>query len=223
VLIIFLFLKFKTMGKMEESALGGARGAVGSLVFGKWKGKRTVRMKAIRTSKSFTEQQQIQREKFSIASRFINSMTGLLKITYADQAKNMSGNNAAFAKVIKNKITGVYPNLAIDYASVLIAAGSLVGVGQPATVSAGTNGILTFNWADNSGVGEGKPDDLIVLVAYSEELAATDFVIGPATREANTATMNASRLLGKEVHTWLTVISPDKVANSVYTGKVTVL
>jgi hypothetical protein len=211
------------MGLMEESALGGASGKVGSLVFGKWKGKRTVRMKGVRRSKNITEEQEIQRAKFRIASRFINSMTSLLKITYADRAKQMSGNNAAFAQVISDKITGIYPQLEIDIPNVMVAVGSLMGPGNPVTATPTGNGILTFTWNDNSNVGNAKPGDLAILIAYSDELGATDFVIGPATRNAATGTMNASRLLGKEVHTWLSFISKDKnTANSVYTGKITV-
>jgi hypothetical protein len=212
------------MGKFHEGALGGTQGAVGNLVFGNWKGIPTVRMKGRRTNRPLTEKQEIQKAKFRIASQFINSMTSLLKVTFADRARQMSGNNAAFAKVITEKITGVYPQLEIDYPRVMVALGSLNGAGQPTTAAATGNGILTYSWNDNSPVGNADASDLAILIAYSEELAATDYVIGPVTRSAGSATMNASRLLGKEVHTWLSFISSEKdIANSVYTGKLTVL
>jgi hypothetical protein len=209
---------------MEPDALGAASGKVGNMVFGKWKGKRTVRMKGKRSSKQLTEQQQVQREKFRMASKFVNSMTNVLKITYANYARQMSGNNAAFANVINDKITGVYPQLEIDYPNVMVALGTLNGAGLPATAVATGNGILTYNWNDTSGTGNAKATDLAILIAYSDDLGATDYVFGPATRSAASGTMNASRLLGKEVHTWLSFISQDKsTANSVYTGKVTVV
>jgi hypothetical protein len=151
-------------------------------------------------------------------------MTSLLKVTFKDRARQMSGNNAAFAKVITDKITGAYPQLEIDYPNVMVALGSLNGAGLPITAVASGNGILTYSWNDNSPVGNADGSDLAILIAYSEELAATDYVIGPVTRSAGTATMNASRLLGKEVHTWLSFISSEKdIANSVYSGKVTVV
>jgi hypothetical protein len=211
------------MGRINDGALGSVDGKVGNLVFSSWKGQSTVRSKGRRSKKAPTPEQEEQREKFRMVSRLINSMTNLLLVTYKSLARRMSGSNAAFAETIKECITGTYPSLEINYQKVIVAEGSLANAGTPAATASGS-GNIDFTWNDNSGIANALATDQAILVAYSEELGMTDYIIGAGSRSAGTAALNASRLSGKVVHTWISFINAKKqVATSYYTGVVTVL
>ena len=101
-------------------------------------------------------------------NRFLRPANSLLNVTFAHLAVRMSAFNKAFSYNIKNAITGVAPNLAINYTMALISRGDLPNADSPAVTSTST-GLLQFTWTDNSGKGKAKGTDKAFVAVFQEE------------------------------------------------------
>ena len=149
-------------------------------------------------------------------------MTPLLSVSFRNYAVHMSGFNNAMRYNMVNAITGLYPDLEIDYSLVLVSRGDLPNATSPAASST-VAGTIAFAWTDNSGVGKAQPTDVSILVAYCPSRNQCIYAIG-ADRAAEGDTLDVAAFTGLEVHTYTGFISYDRkiIASSVYTGAITV-
>ena len=212
------------MGRISKGILGGFSGTVGTVVGGNWKGIDYMRSKATTRKPGTSTAQDVQRAKFSLVIKFNRSMKDLLEITFRDFASRMTGMNSAFSHTMKNAVTGIYPDLRLDYTQVLVARGNMPNAQAPSAVSS-VAGAVAFSWTDNSGIGKAHPSDSTILVVYCEALNQTAFTVGGAIRSAGSGTISVPTFSGHEVQTWLTFMGYNgkEIATSLYTGKVTVL
>jgi Family of unknown function (DUF6266) len=211
------------MGTISKGILGGFSGKVGSVIGGNWKGIDYMRSKSSRRNFKPTQPQLEQQLKFALVVRFIQTITGLVDISFGNFAVRKSGFNSAVSYTLKNAVTGTYPVYAIQYADALVSRGDLPNVLAPA-VTSGAGSILTFSWTDNSGVGIARPTDKALLAAYCPAFNQCIYTTGSASRNAITDSLDLSSFSGQDVHTWIGFISEDgqNVASSFYTGMVTV-
>ncbi|HEY8661644.1 MAG TPA: DUF6266 family protein [Hanamia sp.] len=81
---------------------------------------------------------------------------------------------------------------------------------------------IVFSWADNSGNGTAKADDLVILVAYFPELRQAIFSIGSAKRADCNALLKTRVLKGFTAEIWMGFLSIDEknTSNSGYCEKV---
>jgi hypothetical protein len=211
------------MGTINKGILGGFSGKVGTVIGGTWKG--ITYMRSIGTNRNLnpSEKQLAQQLKFALAMRFVQPMAGLLDISFRDFAIKMTGINNAFAYVLDNAITGVYPTFDIDYSVALVSRGNLPNVLGP-TVTSGAGSVLTFSWTDNSGVGIAKATDQAILVAYCPVQRQAIFTTAGGMRSDLTGELNLLPFSGLAVETWIGFISESGgiVATSIFTGEVTV-
>jgi len=211
------------MGTINKGILGGFSGKVGTVIGGTWKG--ITYMRSIGTNRNLnpSEKQLAQQLKFALAMRFVQPMAGLLNISFRDFAIKMTGINNAFAYVLDNAITGVYPTFDIDYSVALVSRGNLPNVLGP-TVTSGAGSVLTFSWTDNSGVGIAKATDQAILVAYCPVQRQAIFTTAGGMRSDLTGELNLLPFSGLAVETWIGFISESGgiVATSIFTGEVTV-
>ena len=212
------------MGRISKGILGGFSGTVGTVVGGNWKGIDYMRSKAVSRTSGTSTAQEVHRAKFALATKFNRSMKDLLSISFRDFANKMTGTNSALSFTLKNAVVGIYPDLKIDYAQVLVARGNMPNALTPSSASTAA-GVVSFSWTDNSGVGNAHPSDSTILVAYCESLNQTQYTIGGATRSSGSGTLKVPSFRGKEVQTWLAFIGHrgKEIATSVYTGAVTVV
>ena len=211
------------MGKIEKGILGGFSGKVGTVVGGNWKGIDYMRSKGKRSKADPTVKQLEQQARFGLATRFAQSMNGLLTIGFGNYAVKQTPVNSAVSFILKNAMGGTYPNNSILYAEVLISRGDLPNVLAPiATAAAGSR--VTFNWTDNSGTGIAKQQDKVMLAAYCAELHQCVYTTGSASRADLADELNLVTFSGKLVETYISIISADgrNIASSIYTGQVTV-
>lgn len=209
------------MGKVKEGMFGSFIGKVGKLIGGKWRGIDYVKTKGSPRNPD-TDAQRQQRAKFAIAVQFARRMSKLFKITYKIYAKQMTARNNALVGILKEAITGAYPNYEIDYPKVMISKGGLPNGEAPTVSSAG--GIITWTWIDNTGVDMSEKTDRSIVVAYCPERRQCLYKLQGSSRDEEMATMDATLFVGKTVVTWLSFISEDgdKIADSVFTGQIVV-
>ena len=211
------------MAKLSQGINGPFSGKVGAVVGYTWKGIPVMRGRPSPRTKPFTPKELNQQAKFRIMNRFLRPANDLLNVTFAHLAVRMSAFNKAFSYNIKNAITGVAPNLAIDYGMALISRGDLPNAESPA-VSSPSAGLLQFTWTDNSGKGNAKASDKAFVAIYSEDMGNWEYRLDIATRGQEKCEMIMMNFPGREVQTFIGFISADGkgIANSIYTGQVVV-
>lgn len=211
------------MGIISKGILGGFSGTVGTVIGGTWKGITYMRSQPAKKTGSSSPAQLEQQAKFAIAMKFVNTMSGLFMISFRTYAVKMTGINNAFAYVLKNAITGIYPAYTIDYSMVLVSRGDLPNVLAPTAIAA-AGSLITFVWTDNAGVGVAKATDKTILSVYCASMNLCIYTTGSAVRSAITDTIDVSTFSGKVVETYIGFISEDgkNVATSLYTGQLTV-
>ena len=211
------------MGIISKGILGGFSGTVGTVIGGTWKGISYMRSQPARRTSSPTEAQLEQQIKFALATRFVAVFSGLFMLSFRNYAVKMTGTNNALSYLLKNAITGTYPDYSIDYNNLLISRGDLPNALNPAAAPTGTSDI-TFTWTNNSGTGKAKGNDKAILVIYCPALKLGLYTTGSALRSAGTEVYNATVFAGQQVQTYIGFISEDgrDVASSIYTGQLTV-
>ena len=210
------------MAKIAKGILGPVSGKVGTVVGGSWNGVSYIRSMPAKRKRNFSQAQIEQQAKFSMVGKLLQPFAALFQQSFANAAPNMSGFNSAFENAIQNAVTGTYPDYGIDYSKLLISKGKLPNAGSPVAKST-TKGQVDFSWVDNSGNGKALGTDVAVVVVYCPSLSSVLFSSIAATRSQGAASLLIPSFSGLEVETYLAFISADGkiIANSVYTGKMT--
>ena len=211
------------MGIINKGILGGFSGTVGTVIGSTWKGITYMKSQPAKRSTPPTPAQLDQQAKFAIAMKYVQSMSGLVMVSFRNYAVKMTGVNNAFSYTLKNAITGSYPNYTVDYSMTLVSRGDLPNATTP-TATASANHIITFGWTNNTGIGKAKATDKSILAVYCADFNQTLYTTGSALRSAGTDTLDATLFAGKQVETYIGFISDDgkDIANSVYTGQLVV-
>jgi hypothetical protein len=211
------------MGKMANGILGDVTGKVGPVTTYVRNGENIVRTARSRNNVKVTPARIEQREKIKVCNDFTRAFsgTGFFNKTFPAYATGSTGYNRATAAIMNLAITGDYPDTRLDYKEVLVSKGPLPApVNATATADAEAN--IIFSWADNSGNGTAKSDDIVILVAYFPELKQAAFSIGSAMRAECNALLKTQVLKGFTAETWVGFLSNDEknASNSIYSGRV---
>lgn len=208
------------MAKYDKGILGPFRGMVGSVVGALFRGKPIMKSKGPSTRKNSAPKQLIQQAKFKMTSKLIRGFKKLFETTYAVNAQGRTPRNIALGQIIQDAFTGVYPDLQIDYAKVMISQGSLEKpIAATATLPDGEN--MIWRWDPDSAKDGSNPEDLAIVAVYCPEYNNTHFLLSGPKRSEASSTMEVTTFAGKIVHTYMAFISPDglKISDSVYTGQ----
>ena len=209
------------MAKLLNGINGPFSGKVGAVVGYLWKGKAVMRGLPRKRSGGPSPAQIQQHAKFALMHKFLQPLLSFLNVTYSSVAVQMTGFSKAFSYNVKNAITGSHPELRIDYSKVLVSQGDLQNVLSP-EATASTEGILTFSWVNNSGVGLTNATDQAFVALYCEELNKWVYALNPVARKVGSCTIDATKMKGREVQTYIGFISNDgkDATDSLYTGMI---
>jgi len=209
------------MGKLLNGINGPFSGKVGTAVGDMWKGLPVIRAKPRRRTSGFSPPGITAAGEILAHERIPETLIPLLNQTFRPEAAHLTGYNKAFSYNVKNAITGVHPELAIDYPVVLLGKGDLPNTVSPSATSSVADS-LDFNWTDNSGKGRALATDQAFAAAYNEELKQWEYSLNLATRSAGSCTMNIKWISGNPLQTYLGFISADgkEITDTVYTGLV---
>jgi len=212
------------MGKINLGILGSFSGKVGNVVGGNWKGISYMRAKATSVSNPRTDGQVNQRTKFALVLAILKPITGFLRVGYKKYAIKQTAFNAAMSYILNNAVTGSSSaDYSVDLAKVLVSRGNLTGAVNGVATSA--NGVVTLNWADNSGSGNATATDKALIVVLNPTRAESVFDTGGNQRVAGTEDITVpADWVGESVEVFLGFITEDgkDVANSSYLGSVVV-
>ena len=209
------------MAKFNQGILGGFSGTVGTVVGSTWKGINYMRSKSSGRKGTATQAQLEQRAKFAICAKLLQPIANVLETTFKGFAVKMTGINSALSYALKNAVTGTFPDFTIDFNHVLISRGDLVNAGNP-NAAAAPNSMIKMSWTDNSNLGQARSTDKMIIVLYCPDLRKFIYTIGTSNRSSGSESIDARLFAGKEVETFISVISENEkeVAESIYTGQV---
>ncbi|MCU4155220.1 hypothetical protein J1N10_04490 [Carboxylicivirga sp. A043] len=212
------------MGKINQGILGGFSGKVGNVIGGNWKGIDYMRVKPANVANPKTEGQVDQRTKFSTVLEFLQPLKDFVKVGYKNYAIKMTEFNSAMSYVLKNGVTGSYPNFTIHYENALISRGSLAGV-LNGTITSSTAGAIDFAWEDNSADSNASTTDKAMILALNSAKREAIFITEGVSRSTRAQSLTVPNdFSGDSVECFIAFISEDglSVANSKYLGSVTV-
>lgn len=212
------------MGTIKQGILGGFSGKVGTVIGSSWKGISYMRGQAQHVKNPRSSGQMDQRSKFNLVLNFLQPNVPYIRIGYKSQAAKQTEFNAAMSYLLKNAVTGSYPNYALDYTEVMVSKGGLTQVTGAAVNWTAAQSKLTFNWTDNSGVGNALATDKAMPFVYNKDKNETIYNTAGATRTTHTMDVTVpNNWSGDKVEVYLGMVSEDGalVADSLYLGEVT--
>jgi hypothetical protein len=217
--------KVKSMGTYNKGILGAFSGKVGPVVGASWRGKDVLRSLPKRVRRIPTPQQEAQRLRFSFVSAFLTPFYPVLRRFYGGNTTTQTRINHAMSYHLRDAVIengGLYE---MDYAKVVMTKGDLTGLENP-QVTAAVGATLNFTWVDNSGQGQAKADDQLVISLFEETTKTSLYTLYGGDRSLESASFNVPEtLIGLDIQVWLGVASDDekRYATSVYLGAVNVL
>jgi len=213
------------MARNNYSVLGALIGKVGPVTGFMRSGQNVIRTSTSTLKDPRTPLQLAQREKISICTRFIKAFsgTGFLNKTFPAYGHGGTGYNRAVSALMSRGLTGVYPDITLNYQQVLLSKGRLPGA-QNAKAVKKANNTLQFTFTDNSTNGIAAPNDTVILVAYAPALQQAIFTVQGGFRKDKKVVLNVAALKGQAVETWIGFLSADEkdASDSVWAGRVVV-
>ncbi|MGL2966536.1 DUF6266 family protein [Flavobacterium sp. XGLA_31] len=197
------------MATYKKGILGPFSGKVGTVVGANWRGKDILRSLPKKGNSNPSETQLQQRQRFLTASGFLTPMNGVLRKYFGQRNGDQSRLNQAMSYHLKEAVVFNDPDFGIDYSKVLISRGDLTGLQNPTVAAIGGNQ-LKFNWEDNSGQGDAKTDDTLLVVVYAPTAGLYFTQLETATRVEQVVVVTLPDFFqGLEVYSWLGVTSAD--------------
>ncbi|HJJ66239.1 MAG TPA: DUF6266 family protein [Methanocorpusculum sp.] len=199
------------MGTIKQGILGGFSGKVGTVIGSSWKDISYMRGRAQSVKNPRTEGQVEQRSKFALTLDFLKPITAYVRTGYKTYA--------AMSYIVKNAVSGAFPNYALDFSRVLVSRGSLT---QPSTPNVSISaGRATVTWNDNRGQSDAQPTDVAMPLAFNTDKGEAVFSTATTTRADQSAELNfPADWNGDTVELYIGFASADgiNVANSIYLG-----
>lgn len=171
------------MAILKNGIAGNYSGKIGNLVFYEINGKQVVRTLG-KTSKPATEAQLSCRQQIAVINRFLKPITELVNIGFKIKAQgtNKGAYNMAVSYNKKQALQGLYPNIEMDYPSVLLTQGSLTGVINPEVEQLPEG--LKFTWLCPTEFAWPFENDQVMMLAYFPNLKEAVFNLYGAKRSA---------------------------------------
>ena len=94
------------MASFQKGILSGFSGKVGTVIGGNWKGIDYMRSKGVNGNKNPTLPQLTQQLKFKLCINFIQTMAGLVAISFKPFAVQKTGINSALSYTLQNAVLG---------------------------------------------------------------------------------------------------------------------
>lgn len=195
------------MGTYNKGILGAFSGKVGPVVGANWRGKDVMRSLPKKSKRNPTENQLLQRMRFTAVATFLKPLRGLTSLYFGYATGDKSKVNMATSYHMKEAVEFDGTDFVVLYNKVQISKGVLLGLQTP-TVTPGAGGVLQFSWTDNSGQGTAKGTDTLLVVIYGPLNDQTAIFLEAGMRAELSATVTLPEAyVATEVHCWIAFIS----------------
>ncbi len=211
------------MGKYTQGILGAFSGKVGTVVGSSWRGIKYMRSLGSKRGNAGASKKQLEQQaRFALINGFLRPVKPLLEIGFKNYANGRTGYNSASSYNLKNALTGETPNLQIDYSMVLVSRGDLTGV-KSLSVTSDSPARLNLIWEDNTGKGQAKANDQVMVAIFIPSLAEALYAIGEAERQQEALALDLPEEFSgetAEVYVSFAALESSEVSTSLYAGNV---
>lgn len=156
------------MGKANQGIFGGWTKKVGNVVGRIVQGQNVYSIYQPNVSNPRTVEQQQNRTKFTLLSRFMSAMLPAIRLGFRNLDGYERGSAYSAALGYNSKlgiVAGTYPNYEINTNKAVVSEGTVELPYDPS--GSVEDGELTVTWADNSGQGDAEASDVAVVVLYN--------------------------------------------------------
>ena len=217
------------MAILKNGLFGAVSGRLGNTVIYQKDNKMFVRMIGKRKA-PLSERELANRHSFGLVTGFLKAMKLFINVGFAVAAKSdrMYPMNKAVSVNRKSALRGVYPDVEIDYARVLLSFGSLYGLEDPSVVLEGN--VLNFSWGADVSMGWPFAIDQVMVLAYFPDLVLEEgsglekayFFLNAASRKSGQASLSLpDEVIAERMEVYVAVVSDDKrnASKSQYLGR----
>jgi hypothetical protein len=210
------------MGTLKNGMPGIFNGKIGNLVFYQLNGKQVMRTIG-KSTKPATDAQLGCRQQMQVINSFLKPIIEFVNSGFRLEAKGTTKGayNLALAYNKKHALQGVYPNMEMDYALVLVTQGNLPCAINP-SVERVPEG-LKFTWLCPTDLLWPQGNDQVMLLAYFPVLKKAVFNLYGAKR-SNCADVLPIQpeLINEYMEVYISFIDEKRngIANSMYLGAV---
>ena len=200
------------MAKYSEAVFGTIRGRVGEGIGVLSKGLKILKGLSSPSSVPPSLAQLSQRARWGLVTPFISTFTDIINLGWKAAAGSVSKSNTAVSYHIANAVTGVYPDLKIDYPKLKFSnVKDTIDTVLDPVVTALAGNVLKVTWETISAPNKKtKLTDLLVILFYSPELNRYMSTTQGCIRSDLEMEMQMSRIfIGKKVHGYLFFMSED--------------
>jgi hypothetical protein len=160
--------------------------------------------------------------KTALVTELLKPVMDFIRLSFAAEAKakKISAYNVAYAENRK-AVTGVFPDLQMDYSKVVLSKGDLLPAQNPEVIA--MNEGLMFAWDYQYDGKFSQPTDLAMLMAYYPAEGLAFYLKAAASRKQGYAVMDMPfSPNGQILETYIVFISDDhkRISNSVYLGQI---
>lgn len=197
------------MAIVQNPIIGRSKGSFGNAVFSKWKGKNTLRSKALEVANPQTDLQMKQRAKFAILVALFRQMAAVLKTGFREMAVGMSEFNAFQSANLKNNFLGWSGSQWVaDFGALVVSKGSLdaTSIAANTVTNASAAVTVTFN---STPAGNQSAADTIYCVVMQENGDKYAVLSGARSAGTLTGSLSEAASTGDTFYFYLFGVSPD--------------
>lgn len=208
--------KIHQMAKLPDGLFGGFRGRIGNVIGVKRGDTFYVRSAPARVKNPKTEKQQAHRSRFSLASKMASRLAPFISVSLQNSTHKTT-RGAFISYNMKAAMQKTENGIQISFPELIISTGVLKQVDSPAAERTENDGkpFIRITWQNNSGKGNARSDDKILVLALSEKLKITHYSLNAASRADEIATLELPPSLADEpMHIYHCLLSGDESLSS---------
>lgn len=212
------------MGKYKNGILGAFSGRVGSIVGASWKGIDYMRSLPDVSTIPRSDAQNAQTSKMTLFRGFLLGMDKLIK-QFFQNITAYTEMNAALSYNMKYAVCGTYPNLVVNFPTVIYSKGDLLTCWSSEASSVKAREVM-INWKNRVNSLLSAADDFLTVVLYSTCLNRFHIFKSVAQRSDEfVSVLLPEEESGHSLHCYLNFYSEDLKISSTneYLGEVTLM
>ncbi len=210
------------MARYSKGALGAFSGKLGNVVGSSWRSIDYLRSLPKPSNKPASPLQLAQRMKFAMTVGFLQPIKDVLNVGFSDVTlSRLTGYNQGVRAMLKNAITGDYPDFEIDFEKIELSRGSLAGLTN-LSIEEVEPYILSVSWVSVINRFNSFVDDDVLVLLYNKSKKLFTIYEDMKRGDEEVRIELPQSFVGDELVCWTFLVKRDgdTTSNSQYVGSV---
>lgn len=215
------------MGTYKPGVFGPFNGRVGDVVAARWKDINVVKNRPAKSSKPATLTQKDQRARFGLGTTFAGKAAEMIAVGFRGVGGNVTPSNIVAQQLLKDCITGTYPDYLLDYPKISLSKDGNLNIGKKLSVQVLPEQIVQVSWVLDTMPGKetDAADQVYILLYNADKHKAIKSGVGLVRGDSPVTIYVPATFIGDQVHCWLffASVKNKEVSATTYVGVVTIL